>query len=304
MKIKWYKIGAIIFVTVLAVISAVFPGADDAGNEMREVKTAADLSGAKVGGVKSYMGPDASKIYFESLLGVDIAAYREYDTFGDAVAGLKAGEVDSIWACDVTADYAVRKYEGLEILGNEGMAATTRLGRPRFSFAFMMPDNEDGKETREILNKALEDLSLTGTLSRLTTDYITSASGGVSFSEDDMWSRTDKFRANHEISGTIDIGITGGAPPIEVIDEEGDPNGFCVALLDEIACSLCTDVNIRILDAETAYSELLAGKVDALLAGAESSNTTQEEKKFITTTGYRDMFNYKFLVRSEKGKES
>ena len=70
-----------------------------------------------------------------------------------------------------------------------------------------------------------------------------------------------------------------------------------MALLDEIACRLCTDINIRILDTETAYSQVMAGKVDALFAVASSGNTTQEDKKFLTTTGYLDMYNYKFLVR-------
>ena len=127
MKIKWYKIGAVVFMLGLTLTSALLFKTDSTGKKMRVVKTAADLSGARVGGVKSYMGPEASGIYFESLIGSDISAYREYDTFDDAVAGLKAGEVDAIWACDVTADYAVRRYEGLEILSSEGMAATANL---------------------------------------------------------------------------------------------------------------------------------------------------------------------------------
>ncbi len=303
MKIKWYKIGAVVFMLGLTLTSALLFKTDSTGKKMRVVKTAADLSGAKVGGVKSYMDPEASGIYFESLIGSDISAYREYDTFDDAVAGLKAGEVDAIWACDVTADYAVRRYEGLEILSTEGMAATANLVTPRFSFAFMMPDSEDGKETQKTLNEALEELRSSGTLGRLTDDYLSAGSGGASFTEEDMWSRTDKFRSNHEISGSIDIGITGGAPPVEIIDENGNPGGFCVAFLDEIACCLNTDINIKILDAETAYSQLLAGRVDALLAGAESGNTTQEKKKFLTTSGYRNMYNYRFLVRSEQSPD-
>ncbi|MBO4762434.1 MAG: transporter substrate-binding domain-containing protein [Lachnospiraceae bacterium] len=304
MKTKWYKFGAVVFLLILTLVSAVLWKTGDGQKELKTVTCADDLEGSRIGGVRSYMGPEASGIYFESLLGRDTSAYREYDSFEDAVEGLRTGEVDAIWACDSTADYAVKNYGDLDILDNSDMSATARLSKPRFSFALAVTDDKEGEETRKRLSDAIDKIRSDGTLGRLVNDYIKNAVSTDPFREEDMWSRTDRFRFTHEMSGSLDIGITGSAPPIEMIDEDGQPSGFCVAMLDEIACRLCTDINIRILDTETAYSQLMAGKIDALFAGADSGNTTQEDKKFLTTTGYLDMYNYKFLVRTPQEPET
>ncbi len=298
MKKKWYKFGAVVFLLLLTLVSAVIWKTGDGQKDLKTVKSADDLTGSRIGGVRSYMGPEASEIYFRSILGRDISSYREYDSFEDAVEGLKGGEVDAIWACDTTAEYAVKNYGDLEILDSSDMSATAQLSKPRFSFALAVPDDKESEETCKRLSEAIDKIRTDGTLGRLVNDYVKNAVSTDPFYEEDMWSRTDRFRFTHEMSGSIDIGITGSAPPVEMIDGEGKPCGFCVALLDEIACRLCTDINIRILDTETAYSQVMAGKVDALFAVASSGNTTQEDKKFLTTTGYLDMYNYKFLVRA------
>jgi ABC-type amino acid transport substrate-binding protein len=272
----------------------------DEHKELAVVTTADDLAGKRIGGVRSFLEPEASAVYFQSLIGREISAYREYDSFDEAVAGLKNGDVDAVWACDVTAEYAVKKYGGLDILDNSDMAATARLAQPRFSFAFAMRRDNDKnvKKEQQRFNDAINKLRSDGTVSSLYNDYIKNGAAVTQFYEEDMWSRTDRFRDLHEMSGSIDVGITGAAPPVEIIDESGRPCGFCVAFLDELACELCTDINIRILDTETAYSELMAGKVDYLFASAASDNTTQEEKKYLTSDGYMVMNNYRFLVRS------
>ena len=298
MKRKYYKVGAVIFMLVLAMISALLWPAKDAPNELRTVTCADDLTGSRIGGVKSYMGPEASKIYFQSLLGRDISAYREYDSFDDAVNALQKGEVDAIWACDVTAEYAIRAYEGLTLLNNSELSATANLVQPRFSFAFGMPDNKESAEKIKKINEAVEQVNKEGKLNVLINDYINNARNATMFHEENMWSRSERYLSTHDVKGSLDIGITGAAPPVELIDSNGEPSGFCVAFLDEIACKLGTDINIKIIDTETAYSELMAGKVDALLAVAASGNTTQEEKKIITSVGYLDMHNYRFLIRN------
>ncbi|MCR5520824.1 MAG: transporter substrate-binding domain-containing protein [Lachnospiraceae bacterium] len=301
MKTKWYKVGAVVFVLALSLISALLRTADDGQTQLRTVTCADDLEGSRIGGIKSYMGPEASKIYFQSLLGREISAYLEYDSFDDAVKGLKKGEVDAVWACDVTADYAVEKYAGIGILDSSELSATSNLAQPRFSFSIGMPAGKETDETLKKLNAALDQIRLEGKLSVLINDYIKNMG---SFGEEDMWSRNERFRKNHEMKGSLDIGITGAAPPVETVDGNGEPDGFCVALLDELACKLGTDINIKVLDSETAYSELMSGRVDALFAVAASGNTTQEEKKLKTTIGFFDMFNYRFLIRSAVGTEN
>lgn len=296
MKRKWYKLGAVVIMIVLTALSAILWPAKGVSKELRNVTCADDLAGAKIGGVKSYMGAEASKIYFQSLLGRDVSGYREYDSFEDAVEGLREGEVDGIWACDVTAGYASKKY-GLKILDSKDMSATANLAAPRFSFAFAMADTPENKLLKEKLDTGLTEIIKDGTVRNLVNDYVTKASEIGKFYEEDMWSRGDRFRSNNEISGSINIGITGATPPLDYIDEYGRPCGFCVAFLDELACELCTDINIEILDTDTAFTQLMSGRVDALLTGAASGNTTQEQKKFLTSIGYLEMYNYKFLVR-------
>ncbi|MCR5828986.1 MAG: transporter substrate-binding domain-containing protein [Lachnospiraceae bacterium] len=298
MKKKWYKVGAVAAMLIITLVSSVIWTADKDRSDLKVVKCADDLTGAKVGGVKSYMGPEASAVYFQSIIGRDISSYKEYDSFEDAVEGLKEGEIDALWGCDVTADYAVKRYEDLAILDSSDMAATANLKEPRFEFAFAMPDNDDGEKMQKTLSGVIESMTVDGTITILANDYIKNAAYVDPFYPKNMWSRTDRFRSGHEMDGKITIGVTGSAPPLELIDEDGKPYGFCVALADEMSCRLCTDVEIEVLDTETAFSQLMAGRVDALFAGAKSGNTTQEDKKFLTTCGYYTMRNYRFIVRS------
>ena len=76
-----------------------------------------------------------------------------------------------------------------------------------------------------------------------------------------MISQTEEYKRTHQQIGTIRVGITGAVPPLELIDEKGEPYGFCAAFMDEIACRLGCCVEFEILDNETAFTGLIGQEI-------------------------------------------
>lgn len=298
---KLYKIGAVILATVtLLICTGLGVGVPADTYEPIVVTCADDLSGQVLGGVSTRMPVDSSKIYFESLTGRKLSGVTAYSSLDEAVAALKTGDCAAVWATDVSAQFLTQKYSGLSILSRKDMAATAQLSKPRFSFCMALRDDKEGKSLRTRLNTAMQEMNSDGTGSLLTREYITKAADADRFYEDEMWHRNERFRKNHEMSGSLTIGITGAVPPLELIDEEGKPYGFCVAYIDELACRLLTDIDIEILDNETAFSSLMSGRVDALFTYGTAKSTTETPVNYITTEGYYTMSNYEFLVNSSK----
>jgi len=299
MKKKNYKyISVFVFILLTAASVITASKTDRAGGEgLPAIETAGDLAGRKLGGVKTRMGSEAAGIYFESMLGQDIYSYREYDDFETATQGLLNGDVDALWATDVTAEYAVSVNDGLKILDSSQLAATANLPAPRFYFAMSLRSDKESRNLCDLLSRTIDGMNSDGTCGSLASDYITHADIMEPYREEDMWSRSDRYKSLHEVKDTITVGITGDVPPVEMIDENGEPYGYCIAFLDEVACRLDRKVVPVVLDPATAYSSLMAGRVDALFTGATANNTTQETREYITTTGFLKMSNYKFLIR-------
>ena len=96
-------------------------------------------------------------------------------------------------------------------------------------------------------------------------------------------------------NGTVTVGISGAVPPLELLDEDGDPYGFCVAMMEEVGLRTGKKVKFVRLDNETAFTQLLSGRVDVIFSYGTGRITTEYKQKFIVTDGYLDMQRYEML---------
>lgn len=297
---KLYKIGAVAAaIIVLLICTGLGIGYEGDRAEPYIAGCADDLEGQVLGGIVTRMPQNSSQIYFESLLGRKLGGYTTFGSYDEAVTALKMGKCSALWSTDVSAKYLTSVYEGLEILDNKDMAATAQLSQNRFGFSMALRDDAEGKRIRTKINDAMNEMVSDGTLAVISKDYITRADRAERFYEEEMWHRNERYLKNHELTETITIGVTGAVPPIELIDESGKPYGFCVVFLDEIACRAEVEIDIEILDNETAFSSLMSGRVDALMTYGNAHNTTETMKDYITTDAFYAMNNYKFIVNSE-----
>ena len=197
---------------------------------------------------------------------------------------LKDGRVDAIWCSDVTAKYLTAQDETLYEL-EQPKAATNRFS---FAMAFLPEDEAVCK----VVSKAIETLEQNGTLEGLLQAYV-EAENPIARYEKEM----SKQDGEH-----IYVGVTGTVPPVDRFDENGKPCGFSVALLDEIG--KCTGYRFVLVpvDAETAFTCLGNGKIDAIFGYGTSKNTTPSRNDVVTTTGYYGMNQYSYVTLKKEDK--
>ena len=308
-KEKWFTI-LICFILLILCASV---GAFKKKEVKTGISTVSELSGKALGGVESRMPDNSAKIFFESMLGVKLSRYSSYKNNDEALYALKTGKVAAVWATDVTADYLVKaedakasgtdekKGQGtdgrrLKIVDDAGTASIMELPEGRFEFGFAVKTGKKGQELVESLNTAIKTLKTDGRLDGLVESYIYEAENAQKFTEKDMLISSAAYKQAYAKGGTLTVGITGAVPPIELLDEDGDPYGFCVAFMDEIGQQLGKNVEFAVLDNETVFSSLMSGRIDAVFCyGTSGQITTEGTKNWIMSDGYLACKGYKIL---------
>lgn len=270
------------------------PAGSGAGGEAVTL-TADDLSGRTLGGVRGRMPANSSKIFFESLLGRKLGNYKDYGSIEEALYALKTGRVKAIWAADATADYLLKTDDTLARIDTSDMASIQNMDEARFEFGMAAADTPEGRELADMMNSALGYLKEGGILDGLIATYIDNADTQEPFTEKDMVINGKAHRAYYYASKPITVGITGAVPPVELIDAAGKPYGFCVALMDEIGQVLQRGIEFEVLDGETAFTDLMSGRVDLIFCYGAGRITTEGAKNWCMTEGYLDMNRYDFL---------
>lgn len=288
-KQKWITIAVFLLVLLLSTAFGLFAG-KNAGNS-EKITSVKELTGKTLGGVTAKM-PDASaKIFFESQFGVKFSDYRSYDSVETAVKALKMNQVQAIWASDVTAEWLLRTEEGLKLLETEnglGKPASDENAKERLQFALAFRPQDE--ELRALCNERLAELKTDGKLTALLEQYV--------WNEPDERFYPEQMTVNSEtfslqISGEpVYIGITGSVLPLECVDEHGVPYGFCVALSDLLGQKLGREVRFKVVDSETIFSELMAGKLDMVFCYGTSANHSTEFPPYIMSDGYCTMKGY------------
>ena len=278
----WYTVLGL-FLAALVLAGAGFGKASGAVTE-RTPETIEQLDGKKLGGVAGKMTEIHLKLLWETILGIQLQGYESYATIDEALFALKDGRVDAIWCPDITAKYLTAQDETLYELEQQ------EAEKDRFSFAMaFLPEDE---AVCTAVSKAIETLEQNGTLVGLVQAYV-EAKNPITRYEKEM------SKQNGE---RIYIGVTGTVPPIDRFNENGKPCGFSVALLDEIGKYTGYQFVLVPVDAETAFTCLENGKIDAIFGYGTSKNTTPSRTDVVTTTGYYGMNQYSYVTLKKEDK--
>ena len=246
-----------------------------------------------LGGVDSRMPENSAMVFFSSTLGQSLSKYKSYKNMDETLCALRSGEVNTIWACDVTADFLLKTNTDLKLTEPETMADIQKTEAPRFSFGMALKDTESSAKLRDDINTALADIKSDGTLDSLVYVYIENAdSQEVLLEKAKFYPENMKQTGN----GTVYVGISGAVQPVEMIDRDGEPYGFCVALMDEIGSRIGKKIKFVVLDNETAFTSLMSGRVDMIFCYGTGMKTTETKLSYIVTDGYLEMQKYEFLT--------
>ena len=299
-KQKWITIAVFLLVLLLSTAFGLFDGKESGNSEKitsaeEHIRSIKELKGRALGGVTAKM-PDASaKIFFESQYGVKFSAYRSYETVGTAVKALKMNKVKAIWASDVTADWLLRTEDGLQVLQTEnGLSVQQAEGNEKERMQFALAFRPEDEEMRNLCNDRLSELKANGKLDALLEQYVWN-DAEERFYPGQMTVNSETFSL--QITGKpVYIGITGSVPPLECVDERGVPYGFCVALSDLLGQKLSREVRFKVVDSETIFTELMAGKLDMVFCYGTSANHSTEFPPYIMSEGYCPMKGYRLIV--------
>lgn len=292
-KEKWIAVAACFLILILCAGAGLF-GKKSSGPAVTAIE---DMKGRKLGGVEGRMPRESARIFFESMLGVRLSGYRSYGSMDEALCALRSGEVSAIWTTDISADYLVRAYDGLKKLDKTGMADISSLPEGRFEFGMAVKNDTEGEKLAGELNGAIADLTRSDEYVRIVEKYILNAETAEKMTVDDMTISDPSVRKAFSAKKPLRVGITGGTPPVELVDSEGRPYGFCVAMMDMIASDLERNIEFVLLDGETIFTSLMSGRIDMVFCyGTPGQKTTEGSLKWLMTDGYLNCGGYEILV--------
>lgn len=264
----------------------------------QETEPIDNLGRARLVGVTGRMPDNSAKIFFESMIGRKLASYTGCGSIDECLAALYSDDADAMWVPDVSARYLADRDYDLEIMDTSDMAAIENTEEPRFAFGMAARNDAEGRTLVEQLDYALDFLEGDGILEVLKSDYIDNALDAEPYTVKNMVVNDSVHKLYYYSSDPIIVGVTGAVPPLELIDANGRPYGFCVALMDEVGQVLQRGVEFVVLDNETAFTSLMSGRVDVIFCYGSGRITTEGTKEWCMTRGYYDMLRYEFLYRN------
>lgn len=238
---------------------------------------AQQLKGRKISGVTTKTPDSSAKIFLDSYFGVNFGQYLPFDDLDTALASLQNRKVSAVWVTDVSAKYYTRTgpYRALS------PAETPGMGQERFEFAFAFRKRDTA--FRDKTNEMIANFKENGIIDRLYADYVEG--------------REQSARCSLKGNGsTIVVGITGTVPPLEIVDDKGNVSGMAVELSKYLAAYIDRKVKFVVLENETAFAALMAGKVDVIACYGTSENHSTEFPEYIMSDGYCTVKEYSLLV--------
>lgn len=274
------------------------PEAKDMTDSIYSPEPSKELKDIKhLGGLESRMPENSALVFWGSTMGKKLSSYTAYGSIEETLCALRTGEIDAMWACDVTADYLKKCNDDLTVLSEKEMSDIENAPGLRLSFGMALRDDEASQKLRDEINTVMKTLRESGRYDILVEKYIKNAEKlGVEGSGYPKCPAKDMKSVNQP-GKTLYVGISGAVAPLELLDEDSQPYGFCVAYMDEIGSQLKRPVKFVVLDNETIFTSLMSGRIDLVMTYGTGNITTETKKNYIMTDGYYNMSNYKFLVR-------
>lgn len=190
--------------------------------------------------------PDKDEAYAQKSQGhSEDVSY--YDTLDDLIAAVKSGEIDRGLTLQSTVAWATAV--------DSALAGTVNPNHTISAIAMMVAESNEALCTS--LNETIAAMKADGTLDALIAEYITGVVPG----------ETPAAVTIPAIDGakTIKVALTGSLPPLDCLDEAGNPVGFSTGLLAEISKRLGVNVEFVRVNVAQRATAITGGEADAAL---------------------------------------
>ena len=174
----------------------------------------------------------------------ELYGVKFYDSLLTMQMALARGEIDEVALQEVAANYIMKVNPEFEI-------CCTAKTRSPMALAFGF--RKDKADLVSRFNRALIAMEGDGTLAELQGKYI--------YSDEPAKPITFDTFPDAE---TISVAVTGDIPPIDYIDEGGEPAGFNTALLAELGRRMSANMKLVNIEAGARTAALVSGRVDVV----------------------------------------
>ena len=184
------------------------------------------------------------------------ATYKYFDKMSDMQLALESGQIDMLSTYQNVANYMLQNSPDKELL------PTNKNLSDSFCFAVRKSDTA----LKNDLNKAIKEMSIDGTLSTLSKQYITDLKDGA---------KPPAIKIT-EIPGadTIKVAVTGDLPPFDMILSDGTPTGFSTAVLEEVSKRIGKNIELISIDSGARASILSSKGADVIFWVAIPADST------------------------------
>ena len=219
-----------------------------------DITCLADLNGKKIGVQEGTTGDLLSTPSEDNTVITDKnTQVQRFKKGTDAVVSLNNGGVDAVVIDQNPAETFVEN--------NEGKLKLIEDNTSTEEYAIAVGKNN--KELLTRINSGLKKIKEDGTFDKLVAQYI----GG----------ETEEKPAE-EI--TINVGTNAEFPPFEYMDDNGEPAGFDIAVMEAIAEAEGMKVNMINMEFKSLVASLTNGSVDAVIAGMTVTPDRQRSVDF------------------------
>ncbi|MDO4175315.1 MAG: ABC transporter permease subunit [Eubacteriales bacterium] len=220
-----------------------------------DITELADLNGKKVavqegttGDILCTPGEDNDVI---TDAGTEVQRFKKGT---DAVVALNNGGVDAVVIDKNPAENFVANNKGkLKMIEDD---TTTE--------EYAIAVGKGNTELMEKINRGLATIKEDGTFDQLVAEYI----GG------------EEEEASADAELTITVGTNAEFPPFEYMNDNGEPDGFDIAIIKAIGEAEGFDVNITNMEFKSLIASLSTGSLDAVIAGMTVTEERQQSVDF------------------------
>ena len=218
-----------------------------------------DLEGKDIG-IRTFsdgFDPESAKENFKQLTKANINSIVACESGTDnAILNLQSGKISALITSGFEADYYAKMNEKLGVIDFPEY--------PSNQVAYMGVAKAQ-TEIFDILDSAITELKDNGTLDELTDKYVTNLTKETQ----------DEKIAIPQIKGakTIKVAVTGSAIPLDYFDASGNPAGFDIALLKEIAELKGVNFEISTYEPNGGLAAVTSGKADVYFCLSSEKST-------------------------------
>ena len=170
-----------------------------------------------------------------------------FDNMNSMIAGLEAGQIDTISTYRSVADYLVAQNDSFEIVSDRV---------PKVSDSFCCALRKEDTALKKELDGAILKLTADGTLKNLVETYITEIDYNKPLPAVDM--------PHFDGADTIKIAVTGDLPPLDLVTADGKPTGFNTAMLAAVSQLVGKNFELVQVDSGARAAALTSKQVDVV----------------------------------------